>query len=109
MAPASTLPTIVAAGGGAEPTSDIYQRLLKERIVFIGSAIDQLTANLVCAQLILLEAEDPEKDISLYINSPGGSVTDGLAIYDTMQFVRPDVSTFCAALAASRGQIGRAS
>ena len=71
MAPSSTLPSIVAAGGGPEPTSDIYQRLLKERIVFIGSAIDQLTANLVCAQLILLEAEDPEKDISLYINSPG--------------------------------------
>src|ERR1700723_1914276 len=104
MAPASTLPTILAAGGGQEPTSDIYQRLLKERIVFIGSAIDQLTANLVCAQLILLEAEDPEKDISLYINSPGGSVTDGLAIYDTMQYVRPDVSTICVGLAASMGQ-----
>ena len=104
MAPTSHLPSIVAAGGGPEPTSDIYQRLLKERIVFIGSAIDQLTANLVCAQLILLEAEDPEKDISLYINSPGGSVTDGLAIYDTMQFVRPDVSTICVGLAASMGQ-----
>ena len=104
MAPSSTLPSIVAAGGGSEPTSDIYQRLLKERIVFIGSAIDQLTANLVCAQLILLEAEDPEKDISLYINSPGGSVTDGLAIYDTMQFVQPDVSTICVGLAASMGQ-----
>ena len=104
MAPASTLPTILAAGGGQEPTSDIYQRLLKERIVFIGSAIDQLTANLVCAQLILLEAEDPDKDISLYINSPGGSVTDGLAIYDTMQYVRPDVSTICVGLAASMGQ-----
>jgi ATP-dependent Clp protease protease subunit len=104
MAPASTLPTVLAAGGGPEPTSDIYQRLLKERIVFIGSAIDQLTANLVCAQLILLEAEDPDKDISLYINSPGGSVTDGLAIYDTMQYVRPDVSTICVGLAASMGQ-----
>jgi ATP-dependent Clp protease, protease subunit len=101
---APQLPSIVAAGGGAEPTSDIYQRLLKERIVFIGSAIDQLTANLVCAQLILLEAEDPDRDISLYINSPGGSVTDGLAIYDTMQFVRPDVSTICVGLAASMGQ-----
>ena len=101
MAPSSTLPSIVAAGGGSEPTSDIYQRLLKERIVFIGSAIDQLTANLVCAQLILLEAEDPEKDISLYINSPGGSVTDGLAIYDTMQFVRPDVVTYCIGQSAS--------
>src|SRR6202789_2261147 len=104
MATASTIPSIVAAAGGIDPTSDIYQRLLKERIVFIGSAIDQVTANLVCAQLVLLEAEDPERDISLYINSPGGSVTDGLAIYDTMQFVRPDVSTICVGLAASMGQ-----
>ena len=104
MAPSSTVPSIVAAGGGPEPTSDIYQRLLKERIVCIGSAIDPLTANLVCAQLILLEAEDPDKDISLYINSPGGSVTDGLAIYDTMQYVKPDVSTICVGLAASMGQ-----
>src|ERR1035441_9768395 len=103
MASASSLPSIVAAGG-ADPSSDIYQRLLKERIVFIGSAIDQLTANLVCAQLILLESEDADKDISLYINSPGGSVTDGLAIYDTMQYVRPDVSTICVGLAASMGQ-----
>ena len=86
------------------PPAEIFQRLLKERIVFLGSAIDQVTANMVCAQLILLEAEDPEKDISLYINSPGGSVTDGLAIYDTMQFVRRDVSTICVGLAASMGQ-----
>ena len=105
MTPASSLPSIVAAGGPNEPTSDIYQRLLKERIVFIGSAIDQLTANLVCAQLILLEAEDPEKDISLYINSPGGSVTDGLAIYDTMQFVRPDVATICMGQASSAAAV----
>src|SRR6202046_3889267 len=104
MAPAPILPTIVSASGGPEPPSVIYQRLRKERIVFIGSAIDQLTANLVCAQLILLEAEDADKDISLYINSPGGSVTDGLAIYDTMQYVRPDVSTICVGLAASMGQ-----
>jgi ATP-dependent Clp protease, protease subunit len=104
MQPVSNLAPIVAASGGLEPISDISQRLLKERIVFIGSAIDQVTANLVCAQLILLEADDPEKDISLYINSPGGSVTDGLAIYDTMQFVRPDVSTICVGLAASMGQ-----
>jgi ATP-dependent Clp protease protease subunit len=104
MQPVSNLAPIVAASGGLEPISDINQRLLKERIVFIGSAIDQVTANLVCAQLILLEADDPEKDISLYINSPGGSVTDGLAIYDTMQFVRPDVSTICVGLAASMGQ-----
>jgi len=93
-----------SAAGGPEPSSEIYQRLLKERIVFIGSAIDQNTANVVCAQLILLEAEDHERDISLYINSPGGSVTDGLAIYDTMQYVRPDVSTICVGLAASMGQ-----
>jgi ATP-dependent Clp protease, protease subunit len=83
---------------------DVYQRLLKERIIFIGSAIDQNTANTVCAQLILLESENPERDISLYINSPGGSVTDGLAIYDTMQYVRSDVSTICVGLAASMGQ-----
>jgi ATP-dependent Clp protease, protease subunit len=104
MAPALHIPSIVAAGGGPDTSSDTYQRLLKERIVFIGSAIDQLTANSVCAQLILLESEDPEKDISIYINSPGGSVTDGMAIYDTMQYVRPDVATICFGLAASMGQ-----
>jgi ATP-dependent Clp protease protease subunit len=93
-----------AAGQEQAVAADVYQRLLKERIIFIGSAIDQSTANTVCAQLILLEAEDPERDISLYINSPGGSVTDGLAIYDTMQYVRPDVSTICVGLAASMGQ-----
>src|SRR5579862_102882 len=103
MAQQLSVPTIMAAAG-PDPTADIYQRLLKERIVFLGSAIDQNTANLVCAQLILLEAEDHERDISVYINSPGGSVTDGLAIYDTMQFVRPDVSTICVGLAASMGQ-----
>src|SRR5271169_3998954 len=95
---------ILSAAGAPDPAADIYQRLLKERIVFLGSAIDQSTANTVCAQLILLEAEDHERDISLYINSPGGSVTDGLAIYDTMQFVRCDVSTICVGLAASMGQ-----
>ncbi len=104
MAFDSALPSVVSASGGPEPSAEIYQRLLKERIVFIGSAIDQGTANLVCAQLILLEAENPERDISVYINSPGGSVTDGLAIYDTMQYVRPDVSTICVGLAASMGQ-----
>ena len=103
MALPSSFPIIGASGAG-DASSDIYQRLLKERIVFIGSAIDQITANLVCAQLILLESEEPEKDISVYINSPGGSVTDGLAIYDTMQYVRPDVSTICVGLAASMGQ-----
>jgi ATP-dependent Clp protease protease subunit len=95
---------IGAAGQDQSVAVDVYQRLLKERIIFIGSAIDQSTANTVCAQLILLEAEDHERDISLYINSPGGSVTDGLAIYDTMQYVRPDVSTICVGLAASMGQ-----
>ena len=83
---------------------DIYNRLLRERIVFLGSQIDQNSANLTCAQLLLLEAEDPDKDIALYINSPGGSVTDGLAIYDTMQYVNCDVATICVGLAASMGQ-----
>jgi ATP-dependent Clp protease protease subunit len=92
------------SGAEVGPGSDIFQRLLKERIVFIGSAIDQNTANLVCSQLILLEAENQERDISVYINSPGGSVTDGLAIYDTMQYVRCDVRTICVGLAASMGQ-----
>jgi ATP-dependent Clp protease, protease subunit len=98
------VPSLRSASGGPDPGGDIYQRLLKERIVFLGSAIDQTTANLVCAQLVLLEAEDHERDIMLYINSPGGSVTDGLAIYDTMQYVRCDVSTICVGLAASMGQ-----
>ncbi|HLG67147.1 MAG TPA: ATP-dependent Clp protease proteolytic subunit [Acidimicrobiales bacterium] len=97
-------PATLAANPGPDASADVFQRLLKERIVFVGSAIDQQTANLVCAQLILLEAEDAERDISLYINSPGGSVTDGLAIYDTMQYVRCDVSTICVGLAASMGQ-----
>jgi ATP-dependent Clp protease protease subunit len=92
------------SGADVGPGSDIFQRLLKERIVFIGSAIDQNTANLVCSQLILLEAEHQDRDISVYINSPGGSVTDGLAIYDTMQYVRCDVRTICVGLAASMGQ-----
>jgi ATP-dependent Clp protease protease subunit len=83
---------------------EIYQRLLRERIVFLGTEVDQTSANLICAQLLLLEAEDRERDISLYVNSPGGSVTDGLAIYDTMQYVSCDVSTICLGLAASMGQ-----
>jgi len=85
-------------------SSEIFQRLLKERIIFLGSAIDENVANLVCAQLLLLAAEDSERDIALYVNSPGGSVTDGLAIYDTMQYVSCDVSTICVGLAASMGQ-----
>lgn len=88
----------------ADRGADIYQRLLKERIVFLGTQVDQNSANAICAQLLLLEAEDPTKDIALYINSPGGSVTDGLAIYDTMQYVNCDVATICLGMAASMGQ-----
>ena len=88
----------------ADRSSDLYQRLLKERIVFLGTQVDQNSANAICAQLLLLEAEDPSKDIALYINSPGGSVTDGLAIYDTMQYVSCDVATICVGMAASMGQ-----
>ncbi len=86
------------------PVGDIYQRLLKERIVFLGTQVDDSSANLICAQLILLAAEEPEIDIALYINSPGGSVTAGMGIYDTMQYVSCDVSTICLGLAASMGQ-----
>ncbi len=85
-------------------SADLFQRLLKERIVFLGTQVDQNSANAICAQLLLLEAEDPNKDIALYINSPGGSVTDGLAIYDTMQYVSCDVATICVGMAASMGQ-----
>ncbi|HLI15919.1 MAG TPA: ATP-dependent Clp protease proteolytic subunit [Acidimicrobiales bacterium] len=92
------------AASPSDSSNDVYQRLLKERIIFLGTEVDQRSANLICAQLLLLDAEDPERDISLYINSPGGSVTDGLAIYDTMQYVRCDVSTVCLGLAASMGQ-----
>jgi len=84
--------------------NDLNQRLLKERIVFLGSQVDQESANRICAELLLLEADDPKKDISLYINSPGGSVTDGLAIYDTMQYVSCDIRTICIGMAASMGQ-----
>jgi ATP-dependent Clp protease protease subunit len=95
---------LAAQNGGDSANPDVYQRLLKERIVFLGSTVTETTANLICAQLLLLEAEEPERDISLYINSPGGSVTDGLAIYDTMQYVRSDVATICLGLAASMAQ-----
>src|SRR5947199_10626583 len=88
-----------------ERAYDIYSRLLRDNIVFIGSAIDDNLSNLVIAQLLYLEAEDPEKDISIYINSPGGSVTAALAIYDTMQFIRPDVSTICIGQAASMAAV----
>jgi ATP-dependent Clp protease protease subunit len=96
--------TISSEYGAGDRAGEIYQRLLRERIVFLGTQVDQTSANLICAQLLLLEAEDRERDISLYVNSPGGSVTDGLAIYDTMQYVRCDVSTICLGLAASMGQ-----
>ncbi len=86
------------------PGNDLNQRLLRERIVFLGTQVDQESANRICAELLLLEAEDPERDISLYINSPGGSVTDGLAIYDTMQYVSCDIRTICLGMAASMGQ-----
>jgi len=89
---------------GTDQTADLTQRLLRERIVFLGSVVDQQTANTICSQLLLLEAEDPDRDIAVYINSPGGSVTDGLAIYDTMQFVGCDVRTICLGMAASMGQ-----
>jgi len=96
--------TVRSEYNAGDRAGEIYQRLLRERIVFLGTQVDQTSANLICAQLLLLEAEDRERDISLYINSPGGSVTDGLAIYDTMQYVRCDVSTICLGLAASMGQ-----
>jgi ATP-dependent Clp protease protease subunit len=98
------IPGVSAQLGGQDRGPDVYQRLLKERIVFLGTQVEQSSANMICAQLLLLEAEDPDKDIALYINSPGGSVTDGLAIYDTMQYVRCDVRTICVGLAASMGQ-----
>lgn len=100
----STLvPMVVEQTNRGERAYDIYSRLLKDRIIFLGSAIDDQVANLVVAQLLFLYAEDPDKDISLYINSPGGSITAGMAIYDTMQHIRADVSTICVGLAASMG------
>jgi ATP-dependent Clp protease protease subunit len=100
----STSIDVTAQGSLVDASADVFKQLLKERIVFLGTQVDQTSANLICAQLLLLEAEDPDRDIYLYINSPGGSVTDGLAIYDTMQYVRCDVSTICLGLAASMGQ-----
>jgi ATP-dependent Clp protease protease subunit len=97
-------PQVSAQIAGNDRAGDVYQRLLKERIVFLGTQVDDTSANLICAQLLLLAAEEPNRDISLYINSPGGSVTAGLAIYDTMQYVPSDVSTVCMGLAASMGQ-----
>ncbi|WP_346355713.1 ATP-dependent Clp endopeptidase proteolytic subunit ClpP [Azotosporobacter soli] len=99
----SFVPIVVEQSNRGERSYDIYSRLLKDRIVFIGGPIDDHVANLIIAQLLFLEAEDPEKDIHLYINSPGGVVTAGLAIYDTMQYIKPDVSTICMGSAASMG------
>jgi ATP-dependent Clp protease protease subunit len=99
------VPMVVEQTGRGERAYDIFSRLLKERIVFIGTPIDDVIASLVIAQLLFLESEDPDKDINLYINSPGGSVSSGLAIYDTMQYIRPDVSTICIGLAASMGAV----
>src|SRR5437762_12074479 len=99
------VPMVVEQTARGERAYDIYSRLLKDNIVFIGTAIDDNVANLVIAQLLFLEAEDPEKDIHLYINSPGGSTTAALAIYDTMQFVRPDVQTLCIGQAASMAAV----
>lgn len=96
---------VVEQEGRGERSYDIYSRLLKDRIIFLGSAIDDDVANLVIAQLLFLAATDPDKDIHLYINSPGGSVTAGMGIYDTMQFIKPDVSTICVGLAASMGSL----
>ncbi|WP_139492017.1 ATP-dependent Clp endopeptidase proteolytic subunit ClpP [Brevibacillus dissolubilis] len=99
------IPMVVESTSRGERSYDIYSRLLKDRIIFVGSAIDDQVANAVVAQLLFLAADDPDKDISLYINSPGGSTIAGLAIYDTMQFIKPDVSTICIGMAASMGSI----
>ena len=99
----SLVPTVVEQSSQGERAYDIYSRLLKDRIIFLGEEVNQVTANLVVAQLLFLESEDPSKEISLYINSPGGSVTAGMAIYDTMQYIKCDVSTICMGMAASMG------
>ncbi|MBE7414267.1 MAG: ATP-dependent Clp endopeptidase proteolytic subunit ClpP [Deltaproteobacteria bacterium] len=99
------VPIVVEQTGRGERSYDIYSRLLKDRIIFLGSGVDDNIANLIVAQLLFLESEDPEKDIHIYVNSPGGLVTAGLAIYDTMQYVKPDVSTICIGQAASMGAL----
>ena len=97
------IPTVIEQTNRGERAYDIYSRLLKDRIILLGSGIDDNVANSIVAQLLFLEAEDPDKDIYLYINSPGGSITSGMAIYDTMNFIKPDVSTICIGMAASMG------
>ena len=99
------VPIVIEQTNRGERAYDIYSRLLRDRIIFIGAPIDDVFANLIIAQLLFLEAEDPQKDINLYVNTPGGMVTSGLAIYDTMQYVRPDVSTICLGQAASMGAL----
>jgi ATP-dependent Clp protease protease subunit len=99
------VPMVIEKDGRGERAYDIYSRLLKERIVFLGSGIDDIVANLIIAQLLFLESEDPAKDIFLYVNSPGGLITSGLAIYDTMQYVKPEVATICIGQAASMGAV----
>src|ERR1041385_6276787 len=99
------VPMVVEQTGRGERAYDIFSRLLKERIVFLGTPVDEGIASLVIAQLLFLESEDPDKDIPLYINSPGGSVSSGLAIYDTMQYIRPDISTICIGMAASMAAV----
>jgi ATP-dependent Clp protease, protease subunit len=99
------VPIVVEQTSRGERSYDIYSRLLRERIVFLGSAIDDLVANLIIAQLLFLESEEPDKDINLYINSPGGQVTSGLAIYDTLQYIKPEIQTICIGQAASMGAL----
>jgi ATP-dependent Clp protease, protease subunit len=99
------IPMVIEQSGRGERAYDIYSRLLKERVVFLVGPVNEVTANLIVAQLLFLESENPDKDISFYINSPGGSVTAGMAIYDTMQFIKPDVSTLCVGQAASMGAL----
>jgi ATP-dependent Clp protease protease subunit len=99
------VPTVVESSNRGERAYDLYSRLLKERIIFLGSVLDDVVANLICAQMLFLESEDPDKDIHLYINSPGGDITALLAIYDTLKYIKPDVSTFCFGQAASGGAV----
>lgn len=101
----SLVPIVIEQSGRGERAYDIYSRLLKERIIFIGTPLDDVISNLIIAQLLFLEADDPEKDIYLYINSPGGGVSSGLAIYDTIQYIKPDVVTICMGMAASMGAL----
>ena len=99
------VPMVIETTGRGERAYDIYSRLLKDRIIFVGTAIDDVVANLIIAQTLFLQMEEPDKDISMYINTPGGSVTSGLAIYDTMQFIKPDVNTYCVGQATSMGAL----